>query len=256
MGVGLFCTLASAQAQTPEYKTKLANSKDKKIVIELSASEVKIEGHTGDDVIIQASSGYEAPPERAKGLKPLYYTAVDNSGIGLAVTAEAGGLKIEKATRKQIKYVMKVPRQVSVLYKETNWAGGGGITVSNIDGDLEIKTNNGNITLNNVTGPVVANSTSGEVKAVFSGLNQGKPTAISTISGEVDITLPVAVKSDLKLRSINGEMYTDFDLGVKNSKDGMAKVGGASNVEGAINGGGVEMSINTISSNIYIRKQK
>jgi hypothetical protein len=256
MGVGLLCTLAFAQAQTPEYKTKLANSKDKKITIELSASEVKIEGHNGDDVIIQASSGYEAPPERAKGLKPLYYSAVDNSGIGLSVTPDAGGLKIEKATRKQIKYTMKVPRQVSLLFKETNWSGGGGITVSNMDGDLEIKTNNSNITLNNVTGPIVANSTSGEVKAVFSTLNQGKPTAISTISGEIDISLPAAVKSDLKLRSINGEMYTDFDLGVKNVKDGMSRVGGGRNIDGAINGGGVEMSINTISSNIYIRKQK
>ena len=90
----------------------------------------------------------------------------------------------------------------------------------------------------------------------FSNLAQGKPTAISSISGDVDITLPATAKSNLKLRSINGEMYTDFDLGVKNTKDGMSKVGGMANVDGAINGGGVEMTLNTISSNIYIRKQK
>ncbi|MNL76934.1 hypothetical protein D3C87_2029860 [compost metagenome] len=51
-------------------------------------------------------------------------------------------------------------------------------------------------------------------------------------------------------------MYTDFDLGTKSTKDGMSKVGGMANVDGAINGGGVEMTLNTISSNIYIRKQK
>jgi hypothetical protein len=256
MSVGVLCCLADLQAQTPEYKTKLANSKDKKLTIEMADSDIKIEGYNGDELIIQASSGYEAPPERAKGLKPLYYNAVDNSGIGLSVTPDAGGLKIEKATRKSIKYTIRVPRQVSVLYQQTNWQGGAGISVSNVDGDLEIRTNNANINLNNVTGPVVANSTSGDVKATFSNVNQGKPTAISSISGTVDVSLPATVKSNLKLRSINGEMYTDFDLGLKSSKDGIPKVSGGSNIEGTINGGGVEVQINTISSDIYIRKQK
>jgi hypothetical protein len=256
MSVGLFWCIATAQAQTPEFKTKLANSKDKKVTIEMADSDIKIEGHNSDEVIITASSGFEAPPERAKGLKPLYYNAVDNSGIGLAVTSEAGGIKIEKAMRKGVKYTIRLPRQVAVLYQQTNWQGGAGISVSNMDGDLEIRTNNANINLNNVTGPVVANSTSGDVKAVFSNVNQSKPTAMSSISGTLDVSLPAAVKSTLKLRSINGEMYTDFDLGMKSSKDGLSKVGGASNIEGTTNGGGVEIQLNTISSDIFIRKQK
>ncbi|WP_353723230.1 DUF4097 family beta strand repeat-containing protein [Dyadobacter sp. 676] len=154
------------------------------------------------------------------------------------MTPDASGLRIEKATRKQIKYTVKLPRQVAVKFVETNWQGGSGLSISNMDGDLEIKTNNSNINLTNITGPVVANTTSGEVTAVFSNLAQDKPTAISSISGEIDITLPANVKSNLKLRSINGEMYTDFDLGVKNNKEGMAKVGGGANVDGTIGGGG------------------
>ncbi len=253
MSAGILWFLTNVQAQ--EYKTKLSNSKDRKVTIEIASSDIKIEGHNSDEVVIQASSGYEAPPERAKGLKPLYYNAVDNSGIGLAVTPENGGIRIEKATRKEIKYTIRLPRKVAVLYQQTNWQGSS-ITISNMDGDLEVRTNNADIDLLNVTGPVVANSTSGEVKVIYSNLSQEKPTAISTISGAVDITLPGNAKSNLKLRSINGEMYTDFDLGVKNTKDGMSKVGGGNNIEGTTNGGGVEIQLNTISSNIYIRKQK
>ncbi|MBD2753625.1 DUF4097 family beta strand repeat-containing protein [Spirosoma validum] len=253
LSISLAYGLTTANAQ--EYKTKLGNTKDHKVTIAMDATQLKIEGHNSDDVIIQASSGYEAPPERAKGLKPIYNTAVDNSGIGLAVTQENGGLKIEKAARKQINYTIKLPRKVAILYQETNWHGSN-ITVSNMDGDLEIRTNNSSIDLNNVTGPVVANTINGEVSIVYASLSQEKPTAISTINGPIDITLPASAKANLKLRSIQGEMYTDFDLGVKTTKDGMTKVGGGHNIDGTTNGGGVELKLNTINSNIYIRKQK
>ncbi|GAA4470544.1 hypothetical protein GCM10023189_59300 [Nibrella saemangeumensis] len=238
-----------------EYKAKLTNTRENKVTIDGDASDFQIEGYNGDEVIIRASSGYEAPPERAKGLKPLYYSAVDNSGIGLAVTPEGKGLRIEKATRKQIKYTVRLPRKVSVLYHQTNWMGSN-VSVANMEGDLEIRTNNANINLQNVTGPVVVNTTNGEVKVVYSSLSQDKPTAISTVSGPIDITLPGNAKANMKLRSVTGEMYTDFDLGVKNNKDGLARVGGGHSIEGTANGGGVELQLNTISSNIYIRKQK
>jgi hypothetical protein len=247
------CCMLDANAQ--EYKVKLANAKDRKVVIEMDAGEFKIEGYDGDEVSIRASSGLDAPPERAKGLKPLYYSAVDNSGIGLAVTTESGGLKIEKATRKDIDYTIRLPKKVAILFRQTNWRNGT-VTISNMDGDLEVRTTNSPITLKNVTGPVVANTTNGEVNVSFTNLSQEKPTSITTISGAVDVTLPASAKANMKLRSINGEMYTDFDLGLKSPKDGLSKVGGGNNVEGTANGGGVEIQLNTISSNIYIRKQK
>ncbi|MGA0555912.1 DUF4097 family beta strand repeat-containing protein [Larkinella sp. VNQ87] len=251
--LSLTCLALSASAQ--EFKTKLGNAKDRKVILEMDAGDYKLEGYDGDELIIRASSGLEAPPERAKGLKPLYYNAVDNSGIGLAVTSESGALKIEKATRKDIDYTIRVPKKAALLVRQTNWRGGA-ISISNMDGDLEIKTNNAPITLKSVTGPVVANTTNGEVNVIYTNLSQEKPSSITTISGIVDVTLPANAKTSLKMRSINGEMYTDFDLGLKNSRDGLSKVGGGNNIEGTTNGGGVEIQLNTISSNIYIRKQK
>ena len=80
-----------------EFKTKLANSKDRKISIEMDASTLKIEGYDGDELIIKGN-GFQDPPEQAKGLRSLYNSAVDNTGIGLAVTTQGNGLKIEKAS--------------------------------------------------------------------------------------------------------------------------------------------------------------
>lgn len=246
-------SLTLVQAQ--EYKTKLTNAKDQKVTIDIDAGDIKIEGYAGDEVSIQAVSGYEAPPERAKGLKPLYYSAVDNTGIGLAVTPMNGGLKIEKASRKAVKYTIRVPRKVAILYQQLNWQSSE-VAISNVDGDLEVRTNNASIDLTNVTGPIVANTTNGEIKVLFSSVSQEKPTAISTINGAIDITLPASTKSTLKLSSISGEMYTDFDLGLKNTKDGLSRVGGSHHIEGTTNGGGVDIQLKTINSNIFIRKQK
>ena len=251
----LACHLLTAvYTQAQEFKSKLANNKDSKIAIELDGENIKIEGHAGDEVIIRGGST-EPIPEQAKGLKPLYNTNVDNTGLGLAVNMEGGVLKIEKASRKSSRYTILVPNKASVKYTEINFQGSS-LTVSNIEGDLEIKTNNANMHLNNVTGPIVASSISGKLTAVFSSLNQSTPSAISLISGELDITLPATAKATLSMKSISGEIYSDIDLNLKSGKDGMSRVGGGHNITGNMNGGGVNLQLNTISSNIYVRKAK
>ncbi|RYU93346.1 DUF4097 family beta strand repeat-containing protein [Emticicia agri] len=245
--------LTAVYTQAQEFKSKLANTKDSKVAIELDADNIKIEGHAGDEVIIRGGST-EPIPEQAKGLKPLYNTNVDNTGLGLAVNLEGGVLKIEKASRKSSKYTILVPNKASIMFTQINFQGSM-VTVNNIEGDLEIKTNNSDIRLNNVTGPIVANSISGKLTAVFSSLNQATPSSISLISGELDITLPATAKATLSMKSISGEIYTDMDLNLKSGKDGMSRVGGGHNITGNLNGGGVNLQLNTISSNIYVRKK-
>ncbi len=251
----LACLLLTAvYTQAQEFKTKLANTKDSKIAIELDGENLKIEGYAGDEVIIKGG-GVEPIPEQAKGLKPLYNTNVDNTGLGVAVNVEGGVLKIEKASRKSAKYTIMVPNKASIMYTQVNWQGGSPVSFSNIDGDLEIKTNNSDIKLTNVTGPIVANSISGKLTAVFSSLNQSTPSSISLISGDLDITLPATTKATLSMKSISGEIYSDLDLNLKSGKDGMSRVGGGHNINGNLNGGGVNLQLNTISSNIYVRKK-
>jgi len=250
--VWMWC-LSTVQAQ--EYKVKFANAKDRKIVITADNTRMQIEGYDGDEVQIRVYD-YEAPPERAKGLKPLYNSAVDNSGIGLSVVQEGNVLNITKASRKEGKYTIRVPRKVSISFEEVNWQGDD-LKISNVEGDLEIKTNNSSIHLEKVSGPVVASTTSGDITVIYApSVVQDKPSSISNISGVVDVTLPGNTKANLKMKSITGEIYSDLDLSLNPNKGSMKRLGGGHTVEGAFNGGGVEISLNTISSDIYVRKQK
>jgi hypothetical protein len=237
------------------FKIKLGNSKDQKVIISMLNSEVNIIGHNSDEVVIETSS-FNPPPKQAEGLKPLYNQTEDNSQLGLGVNKEGNTLKIAQASRQGSKYTIRVPKNVAVTYQEKSWQGAH-FNLSDVDGEVEIKLNNASATLTNISGPVVANATNGQLKIKFSQVNQKKPSAISSINGGVDITLPSNTKANFKLKSIQGEIYTDFDLNQKkDTKSDLPRIGGGNNIDGQINGGGVDISINTINSDIFIRKSK
>lgn len=239
-----------------EHQVDFNNNADHKIVLAISQGDVKITGYEGDQVRIKTDEFYEKP-ERAKGLRSLYSTAEDNTGLGLSVVKEGKILNIVKASRSHGNYEIEVPSKVAVAVEQVNW-GGGDLEIENLEGELEIKSNDGDIVLKNIAGPLVASSTSGDVTANFNTVRQGKPSAISIISGDVDISLPSDTKADFKLQSISGEIYTDFDITMKGDKTNkeMQRIGGGYTINGSTNGGGTEMSIKTISGDVYLRKRK
>ncbi|RDV11056.1 hypothetical protein DXT99_25570 [Pontibacter diazotrophicus] len=249
---------AAAEQNKPlTHRVKLANNKDSRVIITMFNSGVQVVGHNSDEVIIESSDAYEEPPARAKGLKPLYNQSEDNTGFGLAVTKENNTLRISKASRQDGNYVIRVPRNAAVVYEETNWTGDD-VSVSDTNGEIELKLTSSNANLTNVSGPVIANTTAGDIVIKFSSLNQTKPSAISSVAGAVDVTLPANTKTNLKLKSIQGEIYSDFDMNLakNNTKSGLPKVAGGNTIEGTTNGGGVEMSLYTITGDMFIRKSK
>ena len=243
--------LLAAPGRAQEFKTRLTG-KSPKIVVDMKGCDVVVEGIDGDDLIIRGD-GYEEPPKRAEGLHPIYNTAVDNTHIGLAVTQDGNVVRIARASRREASYVIRVPRGTSVQYKQAGWGGSGDLSVRDVSGDLEITMTSGDIKLTNVAGPVVANTVSGNISVRFAALRPG-PSSITCVSGDVDITLPASSKATLKMRTISGEAYTDFDLNL-NTPGNMQHVGGQL-IDGNINGGGNGISLKTVSGDIYVRKAK
>lgn len=225
-----------------------------RVEIYLERASLEIEGHSGQDIQVEAE-GYRPPPERAKGLRPLYNQAVDNTGMGLMVENSNGTVTIRKASSNQLRIKLKLPQNLAVQVEETSWMGGGTYKVLGYQGELEVKSNGSPIHLEQVTGPVMASSTSGSIDVIFSSINTLKPSAISNISGRVDVSIDKGTKATFHLTTISGEIYTDLDLDFGDRKDGMKVIGRRSS-KGLLNGGGVELTINSISSPIYIRKSK
>ncbi|MCC9167996.1 hypothetical protein [Pontibacter harenae] len=243
------------QGKTLTHTTKLENAKGNQVVVTMSNSDVQVIGHNSNEVVIEAKN-YQGAPARAAGLKPLYNQLEDNTGLGLHVIKENNGVKISKTTRQDGKYIIKVPKNVAVVFHETNWTDGN-LNMSDLDGEIELKLQNWNASLTNITGPVVANATNSDIVIKFSSLNQSKPSAVSVITGTVEIYLPAGTKADFKMKSVQGQIYSDLDMNIpKEPKSNLPRMTGGTNIQGKTNGGGVEMTLYTISGDMFIRKSK
>ena len=88
---------------------------------------------------------------------------------------------------------------------------------------------------------------------VFDKINQKASIDIRTTNGEIDVTLPENTSANLELSSWNGDIYTNFDL-KRPDKDGLISISDR-NIKGAINGGGVDITLKSTNGTIYLRKK-
>lgn len=85
---------------------------------------------------------------------------------------------------------------------------------------------------------------------------EGATTAVQakTISGFVDMSWPKSKGASLNMKTITGEVYTDFTIDYKDKKQKNPIVGYL--LEGTMNGGGPEIKLESISNNVYLRQLK
>ncbi len=85
------------------------------------------------------------------------------------------------------------------------------------------------------------------------------------MNGNIDLTLPEDTKADLKMRTENGDVYTDFDVKMRplneppaaddqRDRGGRYRAQITRNTFGSINGGGPEYDLRTFNGQIYVRK--
>ncbi len=182
---------------------------------------------------------------------------------GLTVEEDNNVVSVEiESFRHAYDLDIKVPVGSSLKLETTNV---GEIRVESVTGEVEVENVNGPIILQNVSGTVVASTTNGDIQAVLARLAPDKPMSLATFNGDVDVTLPPDVKASLRLKSQEGDVYSDFDLAlkaapVKTEESGKSAGKFRVSIEraalGTINGGGVEMKLETYNGNIYIRKKK
>jgi DUF4097 and DUF4098 domain-containing protein YvlB len=160
--------------------------------------------------------------------------------------------------------VITVPLHASL---QLGCVNSGNIDVEHVDGEIDANDLNGNITLKDVSGSVVAHSLNGHVLATIERVDASKPMSFSTLNGNIDVTLPDNVRANLRMKTDNGSIYSDFDVklnsgasivqtGPGQRQEGRYHVRFDHTLRGTINGGGPELQFTTFNGQIYIRKVK
>lgn len=250
---GLLMVFAiSTQAQEYKYTVK-GNANETWVEINQLAADLIIEGASGTDIRIVAI-GYEGLPEKAKGLKPLSAAGVDNTGIGLSVNQDGTKITIVGTSRDSddAKYTIYLPKALNLKVDYGTWQSGD-LSIKGMAGQVEAKAFSNDLELIDVTGPIVANTLSSDLIVKFTTLAQGAPTSLSSTSGDIEVTMPSAAKGTFKMSTMSGGVYTDLNFEMKEGISDVRRIGGNSTT-GTLNGGGAEVTLKSISGDIFIRK--
>ncbi|WP_436514561.1 DUF4097 family beta strand repeat-containing protein [Ekhidna sp. To15] len=261
--------IASGSIWAQEFNEKIAvplSSPDKRGKLEVGQvrGNIVITAYNGKEVIIQATSGKDDcdgcdhDHGDKKSSAPSGMKRIASSPLELEASENNNKVEIEtNSWKKPINLDIKIPANFDLEVSTVH----GTIEVTGISGTHEISSVNGKLTLKDMSGSIVSNTVNGTILVNFKSVKQNEPMSFVTLNGNVDVTFPTNIKARAKMRSDRGEIFTDFDMSVDQSKpevksnDGEYKVSINSWVYGDINGGGPEYTFKNMNGDIIIRKQ-
>lgn len=252
--IWLFAALILAQPVLAQKFEKAVEGKNVRISIQLMRSDIEVIGHDKNTILIEALD-YEAPPEKAQGLRPIGAGGIDNTQLGLNVDQNGNNVMIREVQNRSGEYKIYLPKNAKLNLTKGAW-GGGELVVKGMQSEIELSSTNGDILLDQVVGPIIANSTSGDMTVRFAKAPASGPSMISMVSGDLEVMLPESSKLNLELTSVSGDIYTNLDINYPDQKEGdMERIyHGMRNIKATLNGGGPELSIRTVSGDMYLRK--
>jgi DUF4097 and DUF4098 domain-containing protein YvlB len=103
-------------------------------------------------------------------------------------------------------FMIRVPRDTRLELCTIN---NGDVYVHGTRGDFDIRSVNGRITMTDVGGAGDAATVNGRVTASFVSAPR-TPSLFRTINGDVVVTFPDNLAADLRMKTFNGGLYTDF----------------------------------------------
>ncbi len=198
----------SGTADTPTHLKFSDPSKPGIVRLKLMWGDVTVTGADTNEVTVLANIKNKHTPEhRSDGLRRLdsevTYTASEKDNV---VTIELAGDARFGGTGTRL--TLTVPRNTSIIMKN---ALGGNATVKDLTGDVEIHSVNGEVRLERINGSALVDTMNGEISASFTKLAEGKPLSFTSMNGEINVRIPADTRANVRLRTQNGAVYTDFD---------------------------------------------
>jgi hypothetical protein len=159
----------------------------------------------------------------------------------------------------RVAIVARIPRRADL---DLSTQHDGEIVVRNVVGHLQLENGNGPISATNIDGSVIAEGMNEALTVSFSRLSRSDAMALSSLNGDITLSLPAKAGVELRLDTARGQVDSEFEMEVKPAtpaierserRDGVS-VRVKDVVVATINGGGNVIRIKTLSGNIRIGK--
>jgi Putative adhesin len=246
------------------------------VKVTIITGNITVVGGSGSQVTVESQDDPNHPdrPRREReSTPPPGMHRLDVGGGGLDVQEEHNIVTVKAGMRGMGgNLTIQVPVNASVELKSVT---GKEVSVSGINGDMDVECTNGAIILKDVSGSANAHTINGSITVNFAKVTGGKPMSFTSLNGKVDVTLPGDTKARLRLKTQNGAVYSDFDVKMEadakkpviedeRSKNALApgstpagkyRIYMDRSVYGSINGGGPEFLFQTMNGDILIHKK-
>jgi len=184
-------------------------SKPGKLRLRVMWGDVTVTGADTQTVTIVSNikNKQQAQEKNSDGLRRLdsetTYSATEKDNV---ISIDLGGDSPDPSSGATL--AITTPRNTSVVVENSF---GGRVDVKNLEGDIDVRSRNGEVTLEKIAGSALVETMNGEIHATFVKVTEGKPLSFTSMNGEIEVRIPADTKANVRLRTQNGAVLTDFD---------------------------------------------
>jgi hypothetical protein len=145
--------------------------------------------------------------------------------------------------RGSIDFEVRLPRRLKLSANSVS----GDVQVSGAGDEVRARSVSGDVRIERVRAPAVtAASVSGDVDVHIEALTGAGTLKFTSVSGNVDLQLPRSLDADVTLKTVSGELESDFQLTLQGSMN-------RRNLNGRIGRGGRDLVLTTVSGDVRLR---
>ncbi len=269
-GLGIIIIIFLGHLSAPgqlAFEKEIKENTDILLLNEISGN-VILKNHSKNAIHIVVDD-FKPAPKEAAGLEATFGKN-DNTKMGLELTDQNNLLVINGASRQSEQtYTIFIPEKLRLRIKmnswndsswgkkseyRNKWGHDGIIKCVHLNNETEINSKYHNISVLEPRSPVVINGMMGKIKLHLSEYKNVDIIHISTISGQIELTLDATVSTGISIKSYQGEIFkpAHFKLEDITKAMGSSKLGWQY-FQGNFNNGKGKILLESTYGNIILR---
>ncbi len=181
--------------------------------VQVARGDLRITGADRPEISVRSETQEVRQTPRKDGLRVL------SAAAGFSLSEKDNVVTLDSVSDgwfgNSADFDVTVPRNTHVIV-QNSW--GGDITCSDLAGDIEINSMHGEVQLEGHAGGAIVATMNGEIHAAIKELQESRPLSFTSMNGEVLVRLPADAKANVRLRTHNGSILTDFEEDVLSTK--------------------------------------